>query len=137
MGHEQLKSDPSTHVAKSEKRKDDSILLRHMHDSSEKHPKSNSCEILNASKPICLSTDVGAAKREMDELDSVVDELEDTLDVQDVEDLRELSESMYEGLATIRETHENEESRLPAFLVSLLSRNFRFAAVILERHWRR
>ena len=27
------------------------------------------------------------------------------LDVQDVEDLREISESMYEGLATIRETH--------------------------------
>ena len=44
-------------------------------------------------------------EREMDELVSVVEELEDTLDVQDVEDLRELSESMYEGLATIRETH--------------------------------
>ena len=84
-----------------------------------------------------LFTDVGAAKRKMDELASVVAELEDTLDVQDVEDLRELSESMYEGLATIRETHENEESRLPAFLVSLLSRNFRFATVILERHWPR
>ena len=41
----------------------------------------------------------------MDELASVVEELEDTLDVQDVEDLRELSESMCEGLATIRETH--------------------------------
>ena len=48
MGYEQLKSDPSTHVAKREKRKDDSILLRHMHNSSEKHPKSISCEILNA-----------------------------------------------------------------------------------------
>ena len=48
IGHEQLKSNPSTHVAKSEERKDDSILLRHMHDSSEKHPKSISCEILNA-----------------------------------------------------------------------------------------
>ena len=57
---------------------------------------------------------MGAAKREMDELASVVDELENTLDVQDVEDLRELSESMYEGLATIRETHKDEESRLPA-----------------------
>ena len=41
----------------------------------------------------------------MDELASVVEELEDTLGVQDVEDLRELSESMYEGLATIKETH--------------------------------
>ena len=46
-----------------------------------------------------------AFEREMDELVSVVEELEDTSDVQDVEDLRELSESMYEGLATIRETH--------------------------------
>ena len=54
-----------------------------------------------------------------------------------MEDLRELSESMYEGLATIRETHENEESRLPAFLVSLLSRNFRFATVKLQRDWPR
>ena len=35
----------------------------------------------------------------------MVEELEDTLDVQDVEVLRELSESMYEGLATTRETH--------------------------------
>ena len=51
-------------------------------------------------------TDLTAAfEREMDELASAVEELEDTLDVQDVEDLRELSESMYEGLATIRETH--------------------------------
>ena len=46
-----------------------------------------------------------AFEREMDELASVVEGLEDTMDVQDVEDLRELSESMYEGLATIRETH--------------------------------
>ena len=42
---------------------------------------------------------------EMDELALVVEELEDTLDVQDVEDQRELSESMYELLATIRQTH--------------------------------
>ena len=41
----------------------------------------------------------------MGELASVVEKLEDTLDVQDVEDLRELSKRMYEGLATIRETH--------------------------------
>ena len=41
----------------------------------------------------------------MDELASVVEELEDTLDVQNVEDLRHHTESMYEGLATIRETH--------------------------------
>ena len=47
---------------------------------------------------------MAAFVREMDELASVVEELEDTLDVQDVEDLRELSKSMYEGLATIRET---------------------------------
>ena len=46
-----------------------------------------------------------AFEREMEELASVVEELEDTLNVQDVEDLRELSESMYEGLASIRETH--------------------------------
>ena len=46
-----------------------------------------------------------AFEREMDELASVVEELEDTLDVQDVEDLRELPRSMYEGLATIKETH--------------------------------
>ena len=44
-------------------------------------------------------------EREMDDLVSVVEELEDTLVVQDVENLRELSESMYEGLATIKETH--------------------------------
>ena len=51
-------------------------------------------------------TDLTAAfEREMDELASVVEELEDTLDVRDVEDLRELSESMHEGLATIRDTH--------------------------------
>ena len=41
----------------------------------------------------------------MDELASNAEQLEDTSDVQDVEDLRELSEPMYEGLATIRETH--------------------------------
>ena len=41
----------------------------------------------------------GAFEREM------VEELEGTSDGQDVEDLRELAESMYEGLATIRETH--------------------------------
>ena len=82
-----------------------------------------------------------AFEREMDKLASVVEELEDTLDVQDVDDLRELSESMYEGLATIKETHaklrDNEESRLPAFLVSLFSRSFRFTTCILERHWPR
>ena len=32
---------------------------------------------------------------------------------------------------------ENEEPRLPAFLVSLFSHNFWFATVILERHWPR
>ena len=41
----------------------------------------------------------------MDELAPAEEELEDTLDVQDAEDLRELSVSMYEGLATIKETH--------------------------------
>ena len=46
-----------------------------------------------------------AFESEMDALASVVEELEDTLVVQDVQDLRELSESMHEGLATIRETH--------------------------------
>ena len=46
-----------------------------------------------------------AFKREMDELASVVEELEDTLGVQDVEDLREFSGSVYEGPATIKETH--------------------------------
>ena len=46
-----------------------------------------------------------AFERELDKLASTVEELEDTLDVQDVEDLRELSESVYQGLATIRETH--------------------------------
>ena len=46
-----------------------------------------------------------AFKREMDELASVVEELEDTLGVQDVEDLQVLSESVYEGPATIKETH--------------------------------
>ena len=79
-----------------------------------------------------------AFEREMDELASVVEELEDTVDVQDVEDLRELAGSMYEGLATIRETHaklreKTRESRLPAFLVCLLSRSFRFTTAILER----
>ena len=43
----------------------------------------------------------------MDELASVVGELEDTFDVQDVEDLRELSESMYEGLATLKENTQS------------------------------
>ena len=52
-----------------------------------------------------------AFEREMDELASVVEELEDTLDVQDVEDSRELSESMYERLATIRETHAKLEEK--------------------------
>ena len=57
-------------------------------------------------------TDLTAAcEREMDELASVVEELEDTLYVQDVEDLRELSESMYGGLATIRETHAKLRER--------------------------
>ena len=46
-----------------------------------------------------------AFKREMDELASVEEELEDTLGVRDVEDLREFSESMYEELATVKETH--------------------------------
>ena len=46
-----------------------------------------------------------AFHRKMDELVSAVAELGDTLDVQDVEDLRELSDLMYEGLATIKETH--------------------------------
>ena len=45
----------------------------------------------------------------------MVEVLEDTLDAQDVEDLRELSESMCEGLATIRETYaklrENTRNR--------------------------
>ena len=84
-----------------------------------------------------------AFEREMDELASVVEELEDTSDVQNVQDLRELSESIYEGLATIKETHakltENkyEESRTPAFLVCLFSRSFRLTTCILERHWLR
>ena len=47
-------------------------------------------------------------EREMEELALVVEEQEDTLDVKDVEDLRELSESMYEGLASIRETRKAE-----------------------------
>ena len=46
-----------------------------------------------------------AFEREMDELVSVPEELDDTLDVQYVEDIRELAESMYKGLATIREAH--------------------------------
>ena len=47
-------------------------------------------------------SDLAAAfERVMDELASV-EEVEDTVGVQDVEDLRELSESMYEGLATIK-----------------------------------
>ena len=79
--------------------------------------------------------------RELDDLASSVEKLEDTLDVQDVKDVREVSESMYEGLATIRETHaklrEKGDSPLPAFLVSLLSHNFWFARVILERRWPR
>ena len=51
-----------------------------------------------------LEDTMAALEREMDDLDSVVEELEDTSDVQDVEDLRELLESMYEGLVSIRET---------------------------------
>ena len=46
-----------------------------------------------------------AIEREMDQLASVVEVLEDTMDVLNVEDLRELSESMYERLATIKETY--------------------------------
>ena len=79
-----------------------------------------------------------AFKREMDELASALEELEDTMDVLDVEDLRELSEPMYEGLVTMKETHkaerENEESQLPAFLVFLFSRSFRFTTCILEQY---
>ena len=83
-----------------------------------------------------------AFEREMDDLASVVEELDDTLGVPAVEDLRERSESMCEGLATLKETHakvegENEESRLPAFFVSLFSHSFPFATVICERHWPR
>ena len=52
-----------------------------------------------------------AFEPEIDELASVVQELEDTSDVQDVEDLRELSESMYKGLATIRESHTQSWGR--------------------------
>ena len=55
----------------------------------------------------------------MDELASVVEELEDNLDVQDVEDLRELSESMYEGLATIRETHAKLREKRRIAVISL------------------
>ena len=58
-------------------------------------------------------TDLTAAfEREINELASVVEELEDTLDTNDVEDLRELSESMYEGLATIRETHAKPREKM-------------------------
>ena len=74
MGHEQFKSDPSKYVAKREKRKDDSILLRHVHGSSQKYPKSISWQDSECMKTNFLFTDVGAAKREMDELASVVDE---------------------------------------------------------------
>ena len=72
-----------------------------------------------------------ASEREIDELASAVEGLEDTLDVEDVEDLRELSESMYEGLAIIRETH--------AMLGETRNRgrSFRFATCLLERHWSR
>ena len=59
-------------------------------------------------------------ERLMEELASVVEELEDTLDVQDVEDLRELSESMYEGLATIRETHTKLREKRGIAVTSLL-----------------
>ena len=88
-------------------------------------------------------TDLTAAfEREMEELASVVEELEDTLDVQDVEDLRELSEYMYEGLATIRETHAKLKEKTrnrgsSASLVCLLSRSFPFTTVILEQQWPR
>ena len=83
-----------------------------------------------------------AFEREMDELASVVEELEDTLDVQDVEDLRELSESMYEGLATITETHAKlrERERKRGIAVTSLPRlPIRFTTCILERHkpWKR
>ena len=81
-----------------------------------------------------------AFEREMDELVSVVEELEDTLGVQDVEDLREFSESMYEGLATIKETHAKlrEKTRnrgYQPFVGSLFSFSFRFMTCVLERHW--
>ena len=74
-----------------------------------------------------------AFEREMDELASVVEELADTLDVQDVEDLRELSDSMYEGLATIKKTHAKlrEKTRNRGYL---FSRSFRFTTCILERY---
>ena len=73
---------------------------------------------------------------EMDELASVVEELEDTLDIHDVEDLRELSEgrTRHHQRNTRKGEREKEESRLPAFLVSLFSRSFWFATCLFERH---
>ena len=71
----------------------------HAHD-EEEDPDSEEEE------PCAEESDLTTAfEREMDELALVVEELEDTLDVQDVLVLQALSEFMYEGLATIRETH--------------------------------
>ena len=61
-----------------------------------------------------------AVESEMDELASMIEELEDTVDVQDVEDLRELPESMYQGLATIRETHAKPREKRGFAVTTLL-----------------
>ena len=73
-------------------------------------------------------TDLTAAfEREVEELASVVEELKHTSDFQ--------SPCMRDSPPSVRRKveGENEESRLSAFLVCLLSRSFRFTTVILER----
>ena len=64
-----------------------------------------------------------AFEREMDELASVVEELEDTLGVQDVEDLREFSRSVYEGPATIKETHAKLKKKTRSSHAAFFSRH--------------
>ena len=80
-----------------------------------------------------------AFEREMDELASVLEELQDILDVQDVEDLREHSESVYQGLATIKETHktlrEKTKNRGYQPCSSASSRAAFGSTVILEWFW--
>ena len=58
VGYEQLKSDPSTYVAKREKRKDDSILLRHVDDVVGAGTEEHLMRDFERMKTILLLTDV-------------------------------------------------------------------------------
>ena len=77
-------------------------------------------------------TTVFRRKNWTDSLAAAVVDMEKSLDVQDLEDLRELSDTMYDGLATTRETHAKlrktkNTSELPKVVYSICFDSFGFA----------